>query len=181
VQLAKERGGVRTIKVRVGGRWLASAAGATDLGTVAAADAAAWLLDLAGRRPEPPERVAGDAVLGATLADSVTIWPRLLELARRDDIATGTRRTATFWLGQAAGEAATQGLVGLADSAGDREVREAAVFAISQRPATEGVPALLRLARTHRDPEVRRRAIFWLGQKDDPRVLAFFEEVLTGR
>ena len=34
------------------------------------------------------------------------------------------------------------------------------------------------LARTHRDPEVRKQAMFWLGQSNDPRALAFFEEVL---
>jgi HEAT repeat protein len=125
--------------------------------------------------------VGRKAVLAAALADSVTVWPDLLALARDAAIARETRRAAVFWVGQAAEQAATRGLAELADrSDTDREVQEAAVFALSQRPADEGVPALIRLARTHRDPEIRRRAMFWLGQSGDPRALAFFEELLAG-
>jgi HEAT repeat protein len=84
-------------------------------------------------------------------------------------------------VGQAAETAATRGLTDLADgSDADRDAQEAAVFALSQRPADEGVPALIRIAKTHRDPDLRRKAMFWLGQSDDPRALAFFEELLLG-
>ena len=69
-------------------------------------------------------------------------------------------------------------LVGRSDA--EREIQEAAVFALSQRPADEGVPALIGVARDHRDPRIRRQAMFWLGQTQDPRALAFFEEILTG-
>ena len=85
-----------------------------------------------------------------------------------------------FWLGQAAGDAATKGLTDLVDDGNqDREVRESAVFALSQRPRDEGVPALIRIARENKDPDLRRKAIFWLGQSDDPRALSLFEELLT--
>jgi hypothetical protein len=40
------------------------------------------------------------------------------------------------------------------------------------------VPQLIRLAKTNRNPVVREKAMFWLGQSEDPRALAFFEEVL---
>ena len=43
----------------------------------------------------------------------------------------------------------------------------------------EGVPALLATARTDKDAKIRRSAIFWLGQSEDPRALAYFEEVLA--
>jgi HEAT repeat protein len=90
------------------------------------------------------------------------------------------RRSAVFWVGQAAASAATAGLVEVVgDAALNREVREAAVFALSQRPRNEGVPALLAAARTDRDGTIRRSAIFWLGQSEDPRALAYFEEVLV--
>jgi hypothetical protein len=49
---------------------------------------------------------------------------------------------------------------------------------LSQLPKDEGVPKLIDVARKHRNPEVRRQAMFWLGQSNDPRALAFFEEVL---
>ena len=129
----------------VGGRWLPAPESTTDLGTVPAAEAAADLLTMA-------ERGDGDAdalITGATLADSAVVWPALLRLARRDDLPLETRRQAVFWLGQAAGEAATRGLDSITtDERGDLEVRKQAVFALSQRPADEGVPALIRVARS---------------------------------
>ncbi|MGH7673547.1 MAG: HEAT repeat domain-containing protein, partial [Gemmatimonadales bacterium] len=106
--------------------------------------------------------------------------PDLLRIARDARISRRVRRSAVFWIGQAAGDAATRGLTDLVDDrATDRDVREQAVFALSQRPREEGVPALIRIAKEHRDAELRRKAIFWLGQSDDPRALALFEELLT--
>jgi HEAT repeat protein len=85
-----------------------------------------------------------------------------------------------FWLGQAAGDAATKGLTEIVEDGGqDREVRESAVFALSQRPHDEGVPVLIKIAKENKDPDLRRKAIFWLGQSDDPRALSLFEELLT--
>jgi len=90
------------------------------------------------------------------------------------------KRSAVFWLGQAAGDAATRGLTDLVDDgSADHEVRETAVFALSQRPHEEGVPALIRIVKENKDPDLRRKAIFWLGQSDDPRALSLFEELLT--
>ena len=177
VVLAVRGGTVTRAKVYVGGHWTAGGAGVTDLGTVSAPAAAAYFLDLARTAPGD---AGSSAVFAATLADSVTVWPDLLRLARAPQVAEHTRRTAVFWLGQAAEEAATRGLAELVDDdSGDREVRQAAVFALSQRPRDEGVPVLIRVVRTNRDPEMRRKALFWLGQSGDPRALALFEELLT--
>jgi len=91
-----------------------------------------------------------------------------------------TRSQSVFWVGQAAGDAATADLNSLVlDNSVDREVREQAVFALSQRPRDEGVPALIAVARTNKDPEIRKKALFWLGQSQDPRALDLFEELLT--
>ena len=137
-----------------------------------------YLIDLAASNRE-----AGlDAVFPTVLADSVVVWPDLLRLARTSAVARETRNQAVFWLGQAAGEAATRGLDSLAtDARADRDIRKQAVFALSQRPPNEGVPILIRLARTDRDPEIRRDALFWLGQSNDPRALDLFEELLVRR
>ena len=168
VALRVRGGRASSLRVSVGGAWPPGAA--TDLGAVAAAEAARFLLTLDLK----------NAVFAATLADSVTVWPELLRIARTPALRQETRRDAVFWLGQAAGAAATRGLDELVDGEDvDQEVREAAVFALSQRPREEGVPALIRVARAHRDPEIRRQAIFWLGQSQDPRALALFEELLT--
>jgi HEAT repeat protein len=174
--LRVQGGKVTALHVVVGGSWRPRP-GVTELGRVPAPEAARYLLALARQSGDD---VGGQAIFAATLADSVTTWPDLLQLARDADVATATRRSAVFWVSQAAEEAATRGLDSLVGERDvDREVREQAVFALSQRPRDEGVPALIHIARTHNDPEIRRRAIFWLGQSNDPRALALFEELLT--
>ena len=175
VALTKRGGAIDRLRVFVGGRWRDTPA--TDLGTVSAPEAARWLVDVARRS----DTKAGEkAVFAATIADSAEVWPELLRLARDEGIARGTRRSAVFWVGQAAGDAATAGLDSLVDDRdADLEVREQAVFALSQRPRDEGVPVLIRLARTSSSPSIRKKALFWLGQSEDPRALALFEEILT--
>ncbi len=177
VSLRVSGGHVTSLRTYVGGRWRTATDGVTDLGTVGAREAAAYFLALVTK-----ESGAGaeNAVFPAILADSVTVWPDLLRIARDGRVSRGARRQSVFWLGQAAGEAATRGLTDLVDDRStDRDVREQAVFALSQRPHDEGVPALIRIAKENPDPELRRKAIFWLGQSDDPRALALFEELLT--
>jgi len=174
VSLHVRGGRVQDAHAYVGGRWRA-AGGATDLGAVPARQAAADLLGLA----EQSRTGADELITAATLADSAVVWPALLRIARRLDLPLDTRQKAVFWLGQAAGEAATRGLDSLAgDKDGEIEVRKQAVFALSQRPADEGVPVLIRIARSSPYPELRKTALFWLGQSEDPRALTLFEEML---
>ena len=175
VTITIRHGIVTRISTRVGGRWLPQS-GATDLGTVSAPAASQLMLAIARKGGGAAE----DAIMPATLADSVRVWPDLIRLARSPEASTDVRKAAVFWVGQATAAAATDGLVAVAgDAALNRDVREAAVFALSQRPNDEGVKALLATARTDKDGKIRRSAIFWLGQSDDPRALAYFEEVLT--
>jgi HEAT repeat protein len=179
VSLTVRHGHVEALRTYVGGRWVTppAAAAVTDLGTTSTRAAVDFLLDLAAREDG---RVGEEAILPATLADSVTVWPTLLTLAKNDRAPRRTRRQAVFWLGQAAGAAVTHGLSTLVDDDGvEREVKEQAVFALSQQPHGDGVPALIQIARTQPDRELRRKALFWLGQSDDPRALALFEELLT--
>jgi len=179
VSLTVRTGRVRSLRSYVGGRWVTPPrdAAVTDLGAVSSREAVDFLLGLATREDT---RAGEAAILPLTLADSVTVWPMLLKLARDDHAPTRTRRQSVFWLGQAAGDAATRDLADLVDDGDlDRDVKEQAVFALSQQPRDAGVPALIRIARTHREPGVRRKALFWLGQSGDPRALAVFEELLT--
>jgi hypothetical protein len=177
VALTKTGGRITDLRVYVGGEWRANTS-ATDLGVVGTKDATSFLLALALR---DESRASEKAIFPAVLADSVTIWPDLLKIAKSNSVTRKVRRSAVFWLGQAAGDAATRGLTDLVDDGNaDHEVRESAVFALSQRPQDEGVPALIRIAKENKDPDLRRKAIFWLGQSDDPRALALFEELLTG-
>jgi hypothetical protein len=170
---------VTGLRFYVGGRWRPAGDDVTDLGTVPARAAADYLTHLAERGDGRPAR---EAIFPATLVDSAVVWPALLRIARSDTRPRDTRQQAVFWLGQAAGDAATAELSGLvSDDDVDREVRKQAVFALSQRPREEGIPALVRVARTHRDGEIRKQALFWLGQSGDPRAVALFEEILARR
>jgi hypothetical protein len=169
-------GEVVDITARVGGSWKPRS-GVTDLGTVPAREAATMLLAIARRKG----RGADEAIFPAMMADSMPgLWRELVTLARTPTVRRDVRKSAVFWLGQEAADAATKDLKALVgDEAIESEVRESAVFALSQRPADQAVPALMEVARTSRDPRLRRSAIFWLGQTDDPRALAYFEDVLT--
>jgi hypothetical protein len=174
VALNVEQGTITDVRVYVGGRWRAEKR-ATDLGNVRPQDAAAYFISLA----EQGRDISGDVILPATIADSVTIWPALLRVARKSAVPEETRRKAIFWLGQAAGSAAAGALDSIAeDSSGDRDIRKQAVFALSQHSGDAGVSALLRIARSNPDPELRKTALFWLGQSEDPRALDLFEEIL---
>ncbi len=168
-------GAPTSVRYYVGGRW-GAIGDATDVGMVAAADAGNWFIRLA---ETGVGKVAREAITVATLADSSSIWPTLLRLAKDTNRPVEVRKSAVFWLGQAASDA-TGALNGLAeDESGDVEVRKQAVFALSQRPNGEGVGALLAIARGKLDPRIRKQAIFWLGQSGDARALSYFEEVLT--
>ena len=175
VSLRVRGGRVAEAHTYVGGRWRPPEGKTADLGQLPARQAAADLLALIEQRRADAEEL----VTAATLADSAVVWPVLLRIARRAELPLETRRQAVFWLGQAAGEAATRGLDSLASDGGEEvEVRKQAVFALSQRPADEGVPVLIRIARSNPHAELRKTALFWLGQTEDPRAIALFEEIL---
>lgn len=152
--------------------------GATELGPVEGPRAAELFMEVAARAPDG---LAGRMLLPAVLARNGTVWPRLVELARDRERSSDLRRKAVFWLGQEAAAEVSRELVSLArDDSQASRVRDAAVFALSQRPDEEGVPALMELVHTSDDPRVRKKAIFWLAQSRDPRVVPFFESILSG-
>jgi len=177
VVLDRRGGEITHLRVYVGGRWRPAASDVVDLGTVPAREAADYLLSIV---QNDRGSIGRKAIFPATIADSAEIWPTLIKIARNPDLPRETRTQSVFWLGQAAGDAATANLNSLVlDNSVDREVREQAVFALSQRPRDEGVPALIAVAKTNKDPEIRKKAIFWLGQSNDPRAIDLFEQLLT--
>jgi hypothetical protein len=173
--LSVERGRVTRIRTYVGGRWRPATSETTDLGAVSTRAATDYLISLAST---DQGHVAREAIMPATLADSVTIWPQLFRVARDSDIPAETRKQAVFWLGQAASDKVSPDRYDRDRGSDDQEVKKQAVFAISQRRNGEAVPALIEVARKNRDPEVRRSALFWLGQTGDPRAISLFEEIL---
>jgi hypothetical protein len=177
VVLDRRNGELADLRFYVGGRWRPAGSDVVDLGIVPAREAADYLVSIA---QSEKGSMGEKAIFPATMADSANIWPAMLKIARNADLPRSTRTQSVFWLGQAAGEAATANLNSIVlDNSVDREVRESAVFALSQRPREEGVPALISVARTNKDPEIRKKALFWLGQSHDPRAIDLFEELLT--
>ncbi|MEO5588384.1 MAG: HEAT repeat domain-containing protein [Gemmatimonadaceae bacterium] len=180
--LTKESGRLTRLTTYVGGHWRPASSGTVDLGTVSAREATDFLLfvtsDIGGS-------IGRAAILPITLADSVTIWPRLLRIVRDERQSSSIRKESLFWVGQAAADrvAPERFNVNLErePETADEAVRKQAVFALSQQKKDIAVPGLVEIARTNRHPEVRRAALFWLGQTGDPRAVSLFEEILSGR
>ena len=103
---------------------------------------------------------------------------KISDLARTDKNAH-LRGQALFWLSQKAGQNAASAIADAIENDPETDVKKKAVFALSQLPKDQGVPKLIAVARKNRNKEARKDAMFWLGQSNDPRALAFFEEVLT--
>lgn len=172
-------GRVRELRARVGGGPAPDIGGrVTEVGRVPAPAAGRFFIDLAR---SGPEAVSEGAVFPAAVVDSFAAWPGLLELARDRERPGELREKAIFWVAQAAADRAAGPLEAIAgDPDDDDDIREHAVFALSQLDGDAGVPALIRIVRARRDPRIVRKALFWLGQSEDPRALAFFEEILVG-
>src|SRR5881392_3237399 len=94
VALTKTGGRITDLRVYVGGAWRANTS-ATDLGMVGTKDATSYLLGLALR---DESRASEKAIFPAVLADSVTVWPDLLKIAKSDQVTHKVRRSAVFWL-----------------------------------------------------------------------------------
>jgi len=117
-----------------------------------------------------------------TFALSVSKQPEALETliaAAHNDPSAHVREQALFWLAQKAGKRAAETIQNAIENDPDTGVKRKAVFALSQLPKDEGIPKLIAVAQTQRNPEIRKQAFFWLGQSNDPRALAFIQQVLT--
>lgn len=180
VRMRVEGGSVTNLRVAVGPA-VSHEERATDLGPVASAEAANFFLSLAD---SSSGRVGHGAITAAVIADSVSVWRRLLAIAAdTGDVARSTRREAMLWLGRFA-SAKVQGHgedITEIDGADDRDdTRGDAVFALSQMRGRQGIDPLFEIARSHRDPTVRGKAIFWVSQSNDPRAVGVLREILRG-
>ena len=101
----------------------------------------------------------------------------LLRMAKFDPDSK-VREQALFWVAQKAGKRASAALNDAIQNDPETDVKKKAVFALSQLPKDESVPQLIHVAETNTNPAIRKEAYFWLGQSQDPRALAFFEQVL---
>jgi hypothetical protein len=180
VRITSEEGVIHRLQYWVG---LLRSRDARDLGVVSAPEAARYLMSLAS---QGNPRVSAKAIMPAVLADSATVWPALLTIARDMDRSRGTRQEASMWLSRFASGA----VVGRPndpfgfedeDRSADDDLKTHAVFVLSQLPHREGVPRLLEVARSNPNHRVRSQAMFWLGQSGDPRAIDLFEAELRAR
>jgi hypothetical protein len=181
VRLQTEQGAVRVVRLDVGpSRARDTMNDVTDLGAVPAAAAADYLLDLAASGSNSGAR----AITAAVLADSASVWRRLLAIARDSSARPrSTRHEAAFWLAQFSAaklDGRGESFLG-SDEDDDRDdPRSSAIFALSQLRNHEGIEPLLQIARTNHDARLRRKALFWLGESADPRAIALFGEIMGG-
>jgi len=101
----------------------------------------------------------------------------LVHMAKFDP-DTKVRGQALFWIAQKAGKRAAETLTDAIQNDPETDVKKKAVFALSQLPKDESIPQLIHVADTNSNLAVRKEAFFWLGQSQDPRALAFLEQVL---
>jgi HEAT repeat protein len=146
--------------------------GVTDLGTIAACAAAEYLLDLAARADGRPGR---EAILPAVLADSATVWPGLLALARNSALSRSVRQGAMGWLGREldrmSADDARKASAALIAIAGDAEetlpVRQQAVSVLARTERAD-LSALTKMA-NGTDTWLRQAAVQALANSGDPR------------
>jgi HEAT repeat protein len=64
------------------------------------------------------------------------------------------------------------------DDARGKRFDDSAIAAIAFHADPSAVDTIIEAAKRDPDAHVRGQALFWLGQSEDPRALAFFEDVL---
>jgi len=129
-------------------------------------------------KSDPSTEVRSQVAFGLSVSHEPEALNEMIRMAKEDE-SSRVRGQALFWLAQKAGQKAMGAITGAIDNDPDTEVKKKAVFALSQMPKDEGVPKLIEVAKNNRNPEVRKQAMFWLGQSNDPRALAFFEQILS--
>jgi HEAT repeat protein len=165
VRLTVANGAVTKLRSYVG-RSHDTATSVADLGVVGAPEAADYFLGLARTANED---VARKAIVPVALADSVTAWPKLIELGRDRDRPLAVRKPAIFWAGQLGEAEVLDPVRAIAtDDSESESMRKHATFVLSQLPDGAGNAALISIARGNGAVAVRKQALFWVGQGETP-------------
>jgi HEAT repeat protein len=127
---------------------------------------------------DPSQKVREQVTFALSQSSEKDALDELVRMAKEDQTAQ-VRGQALFWLAQKAGQRAVGAITEAIENDPDTEVKKKAVFALSQLPKDQGVPLMIQVASNNKNPAVRKQAMFWLGQSNDPRALAFFEQILT--
>ena len=168
------RDGAELLRIETYAGPLAAEPNASDLGAVAAKEAAAWLMGVA-RRSEG--RAGRDALLPALLADSTELSRDLLALARDATRPRELRRSALGWLVRRRGDAGGLGVDEIGRAVGQiardenepRSVRESAVHALARVESKDALTSLVSLTEQPADAWLGRQAVEALARSGDPR------------
>ncbi len=188
-----EPGPVRVVIVRVDGEAirvesfvgpLAHDSSSSDLGRVAAAEAATYLMQLAS---SAEGRVARDALSAAALADSAQITRQLLAIARDQAKSRELRRSALSWAVRPRAGAglpvdeALKVLTALANDVNEQQsMRQQATSHLGRFERGDGIPTLITLAQRDADPWLARQALEALNRSGDPRARRAVRDFVTG-
>jgi TolA-binding protein len=116
--------------------------------------------------------------VGQRRSTEASSW--LLSVARDKTVDVETRKNALFSASQQNG-LNLEALSAIYDqSKGEDEIQDHVVWLMSQRREPAVVDKLIDIAKNDPNLERRKNAMFWLGQKkNDPRVSAFFRDLIT--
>jgi HEAT repeat protein len=170
---------VIALRTYVGGTNPIVDAGATNLGTVTAADATDYLLGVASRGDG---RVGRDAIFAAVLADGVDLSARLLDIGRDQNRPLETRRAALSGLGRSDASQLDRvgaALVQIATNESDAQgVRTAALSVLSRLDHGAGIQPLVQLASGNITSWVGSESMTVLARSGDPRARQFLRSTV---
>jgi HEAT repeat protein len=176
------RDGREIIRITTYAGPVAEEPGATNLGAMPAADAAAWLLGISSRIDGRPGR---EAIMPAALADSALVTRDLLAIARNTDRSRELRRSALSWIVRRRGETGelsidevARALVTIARDENEvRTVRDQAISSLSRLESAGSLDALVAMTTGTTEAWLARRAVEVMASSGDPRAYEHLRNV----
>src|SRR6185295_2565427 len=136
----------------------------TDLGSVSVVDVSRYMLDLAAHGRDDTAR---NAILAASLADSVKVAAPLAAMARNKSLLPSVRESALRWVGRVASREGDRDAMRVAraiaeDRDDDLDVRERAIRVLGED--TDGAAYLRTLFPRLQEPTLRERVVRVVGE-----------------
>jgi TolA-binding protein len=123
------------------------------------------------------ERLKEQVIQSVAQGNSAESRQWLTNIALDDHENIDLRKKALFWGGQNGAPVAE--LAKMYDGMRNQELKEQLIFVLSQNRDRAATDKLMDIARHDADHDLRKKAVFWLGQRDDPRVRQFLEELIN--
>jgi HEAT repeats len=126
---------------------------------------------------DPSEKMREHAISGISASKEPAALDVLISAARSDSNPR-VREQAISALSRKPGPQVLNALSQAIENDPDAQVKRRAISLLQTLPDGAGIPLLIQVAKTSRDPDMRKQAMNSLGRSQDPRALAFFEQVL---